>query len=184
MAKKKSSWVEIKKVLPIKEQKKLLQLLKDLYDLDDRNRRFFESRFCLNTASVSKYKKIISKSLYPDCFDEDYEISLSTARKAISDFKKASDSTQDLLELMVCYVEEGTNCTCDYGDMYEEFYCSLESMFNSTIKLLKKSEVELTQIFLPRLQKVVSKAKNTGWGYYDQISGFLYDAFPEIDDNN
>lgn len=50
-------------------------------------------------------------------------------RKAISDYKKASGDEVGVLDIMVYYVEMGTKFTLEYGDIYEEFYDSLESMF-------------------------------------------------------
>jgi len=50
---------------------------------------------------------------------------LTTGKKAIIDFKKASPSRESLIDIMVYYVELGTKITLDCGDMYEDFYARL-----------------------------------------------------------
>ena len=180
MRKQKSNWVNIKNRLEKQGPKDLLKILKDLYDLDDKNRRFVEARFLTSKTSLARYKKIISHALYPDIFDHE-TVSLATGRKAISDFKKASGDTTGVLELMVYYIEQGNDFTLNYGDMDEQFYSSLESMFDGVIKLLLKSDQKLVDLFLPRLQTIVKKANGMGWGYYDYIAGSLDEAFPEAD---
>ena len=180
MTKQRSNWAKIKTRLEKQSRKDLLNQLKDIYELDDKNSRFLEARFLTTKSSLAPYKKIISRALYPDVFDHE-TVSLATARKAISDFKKASGDITGLLELMVFYVEQGNDFTLEYGDMDEQFYSSLESMFDGVIKLLLKSDQKLVDLFLPRLQTIVKKANGMGWGYYDYIAGSLDEAFPEAD---
>jgi hypothetical protein len=104
---------------------------------------------------------------------------LSRGRKAISDYKKATDDPIGTLDLMVYYVERGTRFTVDYGDIDAWFYESLESMFYQIVKTLQRSDEETIDHFLPRLESIVHRAYNIGWGYYDTISDMLKKAFPE-----
>ncbi|MHC4560239.1 MAG: hypothetical protein ACYS80_23395 [Planctomycetota bacterium] len=99
------------------------------------------------------------------------------AKKAVSDFKKATNDPISILELMVYDVECGTQCTLDYGDIDEHFYYSLELMFDDILNILAKSHQEIIDMFLPRLMAVVQKAEGIGWGYYDYISDILEDYF-------
>lgn len=63
-------------------------------------------------------------------------MSLSTGKAAISAYKKTINDTEGLLELMVFYVECGNKFTVDYGDIDEQCYYSIETMF-------EKPEVEI-----------------------------------------
>ena len=83
-----------------------------------------------------------------------------------------------ILELMTCYVECGNDFTCEYGDIDEKFYYSLESMFEKALQALDKPDKQTVEEFLPRLQNIVEKAEDIGWGYYDTISDLLYGYFP------
>ena len=79
---------------------------------------------------------------------------------------------------MVYYVECGTQCTVDFGDIDAWFYESLESMFAQVVKTLQQSGQDTIDRFLPRLEAIVRQARGIGWGYYDDLSATLKAAFP------
>jgi hypothetical protein len=84
------------------------------------------------------------------------QVSLKDAKKAISDYKKSTNDHIGLIDLMICYVEYGTDFLCEFGDMYEQYYCSLESVFGNTLKLMQDPEGEEAFYFKERLRIVVS----------------------------
>ncbi len=176
-SKKSASWRDIKRVLASKSQNELLNVIRDLYALRPEVKDFMHARFLTSEANVEPYKTIIDASLYPDVIHGD-TIELSRGRKAMSDYKKATNDPIGTLDLMVYYVERGTRFTVDYGDIDAWFYESLESMFSQVIKILQQSDEETVDHFLPRLASIVHRAHNIGWGYYDAISGMLEKAFP------
>ena len=61
--------------------------------------------------------------------------------------------------------------------MYEQYYCSLESVFANCIKTMQQFDAEIMQDFAQRLSVVVNKASHMGWGYYDTISEMLDEAY-------
>ncbi len=79
---------------------------------------------------------------------------------------------------MVFYGEYGTDFLCEFGDMYEKYYYSLESVFSHALKLMRTFEYEETLIFEQRLKAVVKKSEHMGWGYYDAISDMVSEAYP------
>ena len=127
---------------------------------------------------MAPYRKRIEDALYPDVMSNK-SISFSAARKAISDYKKATKDLNGTLELMVLYVKTGTQFTLDYGDLYEEFYNSLVSMFHSVLKLLVKADDATLARYATELGDIVHSARHMGWGYYDDISDLLNDYFPD-----
>lgn len=101
-------------------------------------------------------------------------LSLSTAKKAISDFKKTSKNINSIIELQVYYVECCGEFTDTYGDINDSFYNSMESMFETVIKALNKANSdELYGKYYPRLKAVVTLVKDFGWGLYDNLSYML-----------
>jgi len=130
---------------------------------------------------IKPYKEIIEQSLYPDPMSND-PISLFNGRRAISRYKKAVGDANGILELMVYYVECGNQLTVDYGDIDEKFYDSLESMFIDVLKILSKSEQQTIDNYLPRLISLVELATGIGWGYYDNMSDHLFEAFGDEDE--
>ncbi|HIH20859.1 TPA: hypothetical protein HA244_06335 [Candidatus Micrarchaeota archaeon] len=119
--------------------------------------------------SAAYYEQEIVKSFFSGNWPE-----LSKARKAVSDFSKASGSEEAKIDLMVFYVETGTSYTLKYGDIDEPFYSSLESMFFKAVKTLNKSgNLALIETFKPRLQAIVKKTEDMGWGYHDNLADFF-----------
>ena len=173
-------WGKVKEVLVDKDSKELLLLVKDLYSLNKDNKTFIQTKYSL-IDSIKPYKDIIEQSLYPDPIKND-PINLSNGRKAISRYKKAVGDPNGVLELMVYYVECGNQLTVDYGDIDEKFYNSLESMFIDVLKILMESKQETIDKYLPRLRNLVGKAKGIGWGYYDNMSDYLFEAFGPEDE--
>ena len=106
-------------------------------------------------------------------------IRLSKGKKAISDYFKATKDKIGQLELMVHYWESGNRFTVDFGDIDEQFYSSLESMFGRILSALRKQPNNVQEQYLSRLEDVVASARNIGWGYYDYISAVFEEFISE-----
>lgn len=103
-------------------------------------------------------------------------INLREARKVVTEYGKLlKDTPNSTSHLKLFYVETGTDLTARYGDMYESFYNSLNSMFDSFYGDLKKHP-KLYDTFEARIKHVLSQASGTGWGYYDDLV-VTHDAF-------
>ncbi len=167
----KNKWSDVKKILSSKDKPELLKLVGDLFSLSPENKTFINARYSIVNA-LEPYKEIIRESVCPDLMDRE-ELRLSKGRKAISDYRKAVGDSKGILELTVYYVECGNQLTLDYGDINEQFYLSIESMFLNAIKILRKSSNSIIEQYLPRLEDVVNKTKGMGWGYHDTLSQYL-----------
>ena len=173
-----ASWQDVKAILSQQSPQELLQLIRDLYALRPEVKDFIHARFLRAKANVAPYKKTIHPSLYPDVIHGE-DMDLARGRKAISEYKKATNDPIGTLDLMTYYVECGTQFTVDYGDIDEGFYESLDAMFTQVVKRLQHSDQETIDRFLPRLEGIVRQAQGIGWGYYDAIAETLEEAFPE-----
>ena len=172
--KKKPTWAAVKAILNKKEKADLLKLVADLYSFSNENKSFINSRYFIGCETLKPYKRIISESLYPDVYNNEY-VSLSTGRKAISDHFKATKDKVGQLELMMYYLEMGNKFTVDFGDIDESFYSSLESMLDRILNTLEKQSVEVQKQYLSRLEIVVESARDMGWGYDDYTSAEVED---------
>lgn len=151
---------ELKKL----EKEKLHSLLLELASLTKENADFLQLKLQNKPEeALAHYKKKIKDTLWQE------KINLREARKAISDFKKTSKSSEHLLELMVFYVENGIRIDNRYGDMYEAFYSSMEAMFDQIIKTLNEN-IELIPKFKGRLDSIIDKSCE-GWGHKDTLMG-------------
>lgn len=173
--KKKINWADAKAILIKKEKAELLKLIADLYSFNEENKAFINSRFSIGENPIDFYKAIITESLYPD-LSKGQSIMLSKGKKAISTYFKATKDKIGKLELMMHYLETGNQFAFDFGDMYDRFYYSLESMFNQILVTLEKESENTQKEYFLRLEKVVASSKNFGWGYYETICELFTNA--------
>ncbi len=100
--------------------------------------------------------------------------SLSKAKKAISEFKKASKDPKDTVEVTLYYAECLAEFIAGNGDSPESFYDSLESVFGFVVKLLNKVDSEeLFKTFYSRMELVVKAVENAGYGIDAQLEDIL-----------
>ena len=171
--KRKTTWTEVKKALQTQYNKDgVICLIKELYDLSVKNKDFLNAKFAKNsTTMLEKYKEIVIEPFFPKKGGFG-KLKLMPAKKAISDYKKATNDILGTLDLMLTYVESGTDFTVQFGDIDENFYNSLVSVLYQFKKLITLKDLEYFKV---RLIKLNDKACNIGWGYGDGVSDVLVD---------
>lgn len=160
------------------DQKQLLKLIADLYKFSNENKTFLHTRYSVDGDKLGPYKKIIDENMYPDVF-RNKPIQVAKAKKAISSYSMAAGDDMGHAELMVYFVECGNNFTLDIGDINEEFYDALNSMYQRAIdKVLSLPEKHQNK-FKQRLKTIMTSSSGIGWGYHDTLADDYYRAFPE-----
>jgi hypothetical protein len=104
------------------------------------------------------------------------KISLATARKAVSDYRKASRDLAGVVDLMLFYVECGTEFAAEYGYGEEPYFGSLEGMFAAALKDLPHVDATFRSECWDRIDSIIDRAEAIGWGYQDNLSGLLEEA--------
>lgn len=173
------TWSQVKKQLVNLEAKELLEIIGDLYKLNQDNKVFLNSQFGQGATEtlVEPYRRAIKREFNPDRGFP--RLNLGAARKAVNNFKKSSADPIAVADLMIYYVEQGVICTNNYGDIHETFYSSLESMYQDAVVLLSRlNNYELIEQFRPRLRQIVRDTSGIGWGFHDQLSDIYYNQFP------
>ena len=124
---------------------------------------------------LEEYKKTIIEEFYPskNCLGL---TRFCVCRKAVSDFKKLKPSADRLADLMLCYVENACHFTYNYGDMWEQYYTSVENYFAKTLAFMAKNN--LLEQLKPRLRMCVRWAAPCGWGFADAINDIYHEYFP------
>ena len=122
---------------------------------------------------LEEYKAIIQDEFYPKRRREP-QTRFSVCRKAVADFKKLKPSADALAELMVSYMEWATKFTFDYGDMWEQYYDSVESNFDKTVKHIVVNN--LWSKYDQRLQQCVKWSEGNGYGFADAIASMYEEA--------
>lgn len=108
------SWSNVKAKLVDFDRAGLLGLVQDLYAASKDNQTFLHARFGLGDDVLKPYKTTIDRWLWPDMF-KNQDTSVSKAKRAISDYKKAIGQPEGLAELMVFYCERAAGFSDDVG---------------------------------------------------------------------
>lgn len=168
---RKPGWSATRKELNSWEKPALIALVKDLYDSAVENRDFIQAR-CAPTdvgeAVLESYRHKIVQQFFPARGEG--KLKLGEARKAIRDYAKATGNIPGTAELLMTYVENGTEFTKMYGDIDERFYSSIESALNELATLLRDKARNLYPQFSDRLAEVEYLARPVGWGFCDFVT--------------
>src|SRR5262245_65933294 len=108
MAKKKSAsptWIDVKAALLTFDRTGLLGLVQDLYAASKDNQAFLHARLGLGPDHLKPYKATISCWINPDLM-RGQPVSISKAKKAIADYKKAIGCPKGLAELSIFFCEQ------------------------------------------------------------------------------
>jgi hypothetical protein len=173
---KKLTVTELKKELKLKSNDELIKEILELYKKFPDVKDYYSSN--LSTGGMlevlEKYKKIVQNEFFPSRGFS--KLRLSVAKKAVNDFKKTSNSDFDIADIMFHYVENGVEFTNEYGDIDDPFYSSMESMFETALKFICKSEI--TKDFYTRCKQIVDDTSGMEWGFHDQLS-YLFENYLE-----
>jgi hypothetical protein len=155
----------------------LVGLIGDLYKLSPANRDFLEARFVKEASTLDAYKKIVFECLWPQRDGDRFRF--REARKAISDYKKASGDEAGEIDLMLHYVETGNAFTCEFGDIDELFYDSVLSMCQKAAQKIRRLSLRKREGYRERMRHLVESSDGIGWGYHDELSEIFCETFPE-----
>ncbi|MBW6486700.1 MAG: hypothetical protein K0B01_11190 [Syntrophobacterales bacterium] len=168
--KKSDGWSATRQQLATWEQPALLALVKDLYETAAGNRDFIQARCQAGESggkALEKYRaKIVAQFFPARGFGK---LKLREARKAISDYRKATCNLAGTVELLMTYVENGARFTREYGDIDERFYDSVESALEELADLLHAEAREMYPQLRDRLTRVERMTDGIGWGFHDFI---------------
>jgi hypothetical protein len=168
--KKPTGWSLIRQQIKGWSRPALLALIKDLHDTSAANRDFLQARFQAEDstgAALEKYRQRIVEQFFPQRGEG--KLKLAEARKAIRDYRKATGNIMGTIDLMLTFVENGTDFTRQFGDINEAYYNSLESVMNEMVQLLWKEGAECYPRFRERIRHLESQADQIGWGYGDYL---------------
>lgn len=110
------SWKAVKTALQSFDRAGLLGLIQDLYAVGKDNKAFLHTRLGLGSDQLVPYKAIISRWICPDLM-RNQSVSISKAKKAVADYKKATGQSAGLAELSIFYCEEAFSFveSCAFG---------------------------------------------------------------------
>jgi hypothetical protein len=128
--------------------------------------------------ALEKYRRKIVEQFFP--MHGMGKLKLGEARKAIRDYRKATCNLTGTIDLMLAYVENGTEFTVQFGDIEASFYNSLESVLNEMTGLFLGDGKDLYPLFRDRILKLDTHAGDIGWGYGDALRDTVAELEKEL----
>lgn len=165
------SKAQLKKHLSTLNKEQLIEIMIGLYDARKEAKEYLE--FYLNPnedAKLEEYKKIIRDEFFPKRGEP--KCRFNVCRKAISDFKKLKPHPASLIDLMLYYIEQGCELTNMYGDMWEQYYITLQTNFEKTMELI--AELGYSKEYNERIEKMLKSVEDCGWGFPDTLYNCYY----------
>lgn len=170
---------QIRSLLADLERGELLEIVSELCKLSKQNKQFVEV-FVQGSGAVDYStivrdapKKIFGKFYTPS--GNPRTPKLGEARKIVNETAKMlKGQTALIAELKLYFVIVGTKFTGQFGDMYDGFYSSMESMFESFLKEIA-AKPELLKTFMDELWTIHHTSRMMGWGYQDQLEEMMKD---------
>jgi hypothetical protein len=178
-AKSKPTWADVKAKLADLDRARLLLLLQDLYAADKGNQAFLHARLGLGEDVLQPYKKTIDRWLWPDVLRRQ-ETSVSRAKRAIADYKKALGDPEGLAELMVFYCERAAGFCQDVCHDDAGYFDALVRMFEQALNTTTNLKGDVQRGFLTRLDRVRCLCHEFGYGVGDDMDVLLSEFIPSF----
>lgn len=174
-AKTKPSWSDVKSQLAGFDRAGLIELVRHLYTASKENQAFLHARFAPGNDVLAPYKETIARWLWPDvCKNQD--LSISKAKKAISDYKKAVGQPEGMAELIVFYCEQAAGFSQDIGLQDEGYFEALVRMFEQAMRAMMTLPIAKRHSLRERLDRVRRMSHGFGYGVGDDMDYLLAQA--------
>ena len=173
-SKSQPTWVDVKVKLAAFDRAALLELIHHLYAAHKDNQAFLHARFGLGEDVLEPYKKTIDRWLwrFGRCVSEQ-DTSVSKAKQAISDYKKAAGEPEGLTELMVFYCEQAAGFCNDIAQQDEGYFDALVRMFEQALKLANTLPAPGRDGLITRLDAARGISHKFGYGVGDDMDFLL-----------
>ncbi|MCG3087289.1 DUF6155 family protein [Sporosarcina cyprini] len=165
---------ELKKHLNLLDKKMLIEMMVEIHKNNKSVQDYFAVKFSGESAVadlVERAKSEIKNEFFPERGHG--KLRLAVAKKAISDFKKLTGDEEQTVDLMLYYVELGTEFTATYGDIDLPFYNSMLSMYEKVVDFCEGDSTAGKHLE-ERLYRVVRMSDGIGWGYHDGLCNLFY----------
>jgi len=164
--KKPATWADIKVSLDRMDRTGLLGVIKDLYEAGDLNRRFLHARFVPAAPMLEEYRRLVRAAVFPDPFSQ-RPIRLRDGTTTIAEYKRATGDLSGTVDLMLEFVEAGTEQAADLGYGQDAYFAALERKVKEVVRSLDALPEADRLAATARLVKLGEYQGTIGWGYCD-----------------
>jgi hypothetical protein len=164
--KKSATWVDVKARLSRLDRTGLLGVVRDLYDASDLTRRFLHARFAPTAAGLEQYRRKVRDAVFPDPFSQ-RPIRLRDGAHTIREYRRATGDLVGTVDLLLEFVEAGTEQAADLGYGDDSYFNTLERKVNELVRMLDTLADSERRAATARLVKLGKYQEVIGWGYGD-----------------
>jgi len=111
---------------------------------------------------------LVADAVYPDPFSR-RRVSLRDATTAITEYRRSTGDVPGTVDLMLTFIESGTEQAADLGYGDEAYFSALERKLDAIAKAWADLSAEARAEAATRLDWVRKRAKVVGWGYGDYV---------------
>jgi len=165
---RRKKWSEVKARLEALDRKGLVSLLGDLYDANVANRRFLHSRLTPGSRAIEEYRRLVADAIYPDPFSK-RRVSVRDAAAAIVEYRRSTGDASGTVDLMLTFVEAGTEQAADLGYGDEAYFGALQIRLDAVAKEFETLPEEVRANVRARLGRIQVRAHDVGWGFGDAV---------------
>jgi hypothetical protein len=169
------TWSDVRTALLDFDRAGLRGLVQHLYTVSKDNQAFLHARLGLGHDQLQPFKACISNWICPDIM-KNQPVSVSKAKKAIADYRKAIGRPEGMAELSIFYCEEafGFLESCSMED--ESYFAALIRMYGRSLEFVSSLPPPKRTIYLERLDNLRSRGRNVGWGVEEELNSLWYAA--------
>jgi hypothetical protein len=164
--KKSATWVDVKVRLDRMDRTGLVGVIKDLYGASELNRRFLHAQFVATAPVLEEYRRLVRAAVFPDPFSQ-RPIRLRDGTATIAEYKRATGDLAGTVDLMLEFVEAGTEQSADLGYGHEAYFGALERKVKEIVRSLDALADADRSAATARLVKLGEYQGTIGWGYCD-----------------
>ena len=170
---RRKTWSEVKARLGAFDRKGLVSLLGELYDASVANRRFLHSRLTPGSRAIEEYRRLVADAIYPDPFSK-RRVSVRDAGAAIVEYRRSTGDTSGTVDLMLTFVEAGTEQAADLGYGDEAYFDALQIRLDAVAKEFDTLSAEVRASVRARLGRIQVRAHDVGWGFGDAVDEVVH----------
>ena len=170
---KRKRWSDVKVRLEALDRKGLVSLLGDLYDASVANRRFLHSRMTPGSRDIEEYRRLVAHAIYPDPFSK-RRVSVRDAGAAIVEYRRSTGDASGTVDLMLTFVEAGTEQAADLGYGDEAYFNALQIRLDAVAKEFDALPADVRAHVRVRLGRIQMRAQDVAWGFSDAVEDVIH----------
>jgi hypothetical protein len=170
---RRKKWSEVKARLEALDRKGLVSLLGDLYDANVANRRFLHSCMTPGSCAIEEYRRLVADAIYPDPFSK-RRVSVRDAAAAIVEYRRSTGDASGTVDLMLTFVEAGTEQAADLGYGDEAYFDALQIRLDAVAKAFDTLPADVRAQVRVRLGRIQMRAQDVGWGFNAAVDDVIH----------